>query len=286
MDTDVRSYFGKSSKLLNILGHEVFHIGYFECQPRQTEVWSDNYVLQVVLTTLQNDGMAVYTQQQLSALYPAPAEIDLLLLDSRLAVRFLLKRVNGLLQEAEALREEDAMTTAFTGMNQRALYVVGAHMARVIDEELGRDALVETVSQGPRSFIETYNSVADRGMEVYEVDEPETLSDIQALRKAAVNRDYGAVQETIDRMAEENGLNRGGETFEHLSSTGLVLLHDRQPDLAVQVLRLLVAVFPDHPHSHVHLGDSLSQSGETAEAQASYRLALELDPKLTPAIRQ
>jgi tetratricopeptide (TPR) repeat protein len=284
MNTDVRSYFGKTSKFFSLLGHEILHIGYFDFQPYQTEVWSDFYPTKVFLTTLQNDGLAVYTQYLISSYYPAPAEIELFLLENKLAVNILINRVNDLLQETAVLSEAEIMSKAFSGINQRALYVVGAHMARTIDESLGRDVLVKTVSNGPHSFITTYNSVAENGKMVYEIPEPEELSLIQVLRQAAVQRDMGVLGDTINAINTSRIENPGGETFEHLLSTGLLLLKDEQTGLAVEVFQLMVLLFPDHPYSYLYLGDAYTQKGDLDKAQEAYVRALEIDPWVTPAV--
>ena len=39
-------------------------------------------------------------------------------------------------------------------------------MASIIDDKLGREALVETVKTGPRSFISEYNNVAEDEMKL------------------------------------------------------------------------------------------------------------------------
>jgi hypothetical protein len=285
MNTDDPSYFGKTSVFFNILSHEIFHIGYFDFQPYQSEVWSDFYPTEVFLTTLQNDGLAVYTMRLLSSDYPAPAEIELLLLESKLAVNILINRVNDLLQQTAVLSEDEIMSKAFSGINQRALYVVGAHMARTIDVTLGRDVLVETVSRGPQSFIKTYNTVAEDGMRICEIPEPAELSAIQVLRQAAIQANWDVFAEALNVISTAGIENPGGETFEHLTSTGLLLLKEEQSNLAVDVFQLMVSLFPDHPYSYLYLGDAYTQMGDLDKAQEAYLQVLEIDPRLAPAVK-
>lgn len=284
MNTGSKSYFGKTSKFFSLLAHETFHVGYFNQQPHQTEVWPDSYSLHVILVTLQNDGIAVFLQQELYPLYSAPAEIELLLLDSKIAVKYLMGRVNHLLQDAGTLDENESMEQAFSGLNQPALYVVGAYMARTIDEALGREALAQTVSTGPRSFIRTYNSVAEEGMKIYEVEVSKDLSPIQALRKVAVEEDYVEIEMILGVIREEGISNPGGITFEHLMSTGLVLQSQDRHDLTLEVFELLVSLFPDHPFSHVYLGDAYVEIGEIEQAQEAYRKAVELDARFSGVV--
>ena len=197
-----------------------------------------------------------------------------------------MNRVNELLQETTVHSEDEIMSKAFSGINQRALYVVGAHMARTIDETLGRDVLVETASKGPRSFITTYNTVAEDGKRVYEIPEPEDLSAIQALRQAAIQGNWDVLAETINTISTAGIEDPGGETFEHLTSTGLLLLKNEQSNLAVEVFRLMVSLFPDHPYSYLYLGNAYTQKGDLDKAQEAYLRALEIDPRVAPAINQ
>ncbi len=284
MRTDWSTNLGSITEFFNTLSHEMFHIGYFDFQPYQTEVWSDFYPTKVLLTVLQNDGLAVYTQYLLSSLYPGRAEIDFLIIKNNLLVKILINRVNGLLQETDVLSINEAVLRAFTGKNQRALYMVGAYMALTIDENLGRDVLIETMRKGPRSFITTYNTVAEDGMEIYEIPEPEELSVVQVLRQAAIQGDMDVLADTINVIKTSGIENPGGAIFEHLECTGLLLLKKGQSGLAVEIFQLMVSLFPDHPYCYLHLGDAYIQNGDIGEAQEAYLKALEIDPKVAPAI--
>jgi hypothetical protein len=285
MKTDWSTSTGSITEFFNILSHELFHIGYFDFQPYQTEVWSDFYPTKVLLTVLQNDGLAVYTQYLLSSLYPGRAEIDFLIIKNSFLVKILINRVNGLLQETDVLSINEAVLRAFTGKNQRALYMVGAYMAQTIDENLGREALVETVRKGPRSFITTYNTVAKDGMEIYEIPEPEELSAVQVLRQAAIQGDINVLTDMINAIKTSGIEDPGGAIFEHLESTGLLLLKKEQSELAVEVFQLMVMLFPDHPYSYLHLGDAYTQNEDIDEAEEAYLKALEIDPRVAPVIR-
>jgi len=286
MNAECPTFFSTTTAFFNILCHEIFHIGYFNCQPYQTEVWSDFYPTTVLLTVLQNDGLAVYTQYLMSSLYPKPGEFDFLIIKNDFLVKILINRVNGLLQETDVLPETEAVLRAFTGKNQRALYLVGAYMALTIDENLGRDVLVETVSKGPRSFIATYNTVAKNGMEVYEIPDPEELSAIQVLRQAAIQGDTETLTDTINLINTVGIENPDGAVFEHLTSTGLTLLKNKQSGLAVEVFQLMVSLFPYHPYSYLYLGDAYTANGDIDKALEAYEQVREFDPTLVPAVNQ
>jgi hypothetical protein len=284
MMADGPLFFGKTSVFFSILAHELFHIGYFDHQPYQTEARPEDYPLRVILTTLHNDGMAVFVQHELAAIYPKPLEMDLMLLDSGPAVSLLIKRVNRLLEQAGTIPEDQAMAAAFQGINGRALYVVGAHMARTIDRELGREALAATVATGPRSFIRVYNSVADESQRIRVIAEPDELAPSQVLRLAAVQGDAELVVDTLGQMERERPAEPGGEVFEDLMNTGFVL-ETEHPELAIRAFELLVALFPDHPFSHLNLGEACGRLGDTDCERECCARAIELDPRLAALIR-
>ena len=55
--------------------------------------------------------------------------------------------------------ERDLAVMTLMSDKKRLWYIAGAHMAQAIDEHFGRESLVETVREGPRSFFERYNSL-------------------------------------------------------------------------------------------------------------------------------
>ena len=55
------------------------------------------------------------------------------------------------------LVERDFEVMTLMSDKKRLWYIAGAHMAQVIDEHFGRDSLVETIREGPKSFFERYN---------------------------------------------------------------------------------------------------------------------------------
>jgi predicted Zn-dependent protease len=136
------------------------------------------------------------------------------------------------------------------------------------------------VRRGPRSFVETYNMVAEGGMRVYEIGEPAELSAIQALRLAAIEGEMEAVETTLDRMRSEGIENPGGETFEHLVSAGLVLLKNEEPGAAIEVFELLVGLFPEHPDSYLYLSEAYTRNGDMEEADEATAKAVEIDPRM------
>jgi hypothetical protein len=278
------SPFMQTTNILNVLAHEIFHIGYFDLQPYQTDTWSDYYPTNVILSTLQNDGMAVYTQYLLNSVYSYRTDIELMFLRFKPVVKIMLNRVNELIGEIDTLGEEELMQKVYFGSKRRALYITGAYMAKIIDERLGRDSLVETVRQGPSSFISTYNMIADDGMTISEIPESEELSVIQELRQLALTGNYEMISERLRDVEMSVKEEPGGAVFEQLQSTGLILMNDKQSTLAVEVFNLLTILFPDHSHSYLYLGNAYTLDGDNESAQAAYNKAIEIEPRLEPVI--
>jgi tetratricopeptide (TPR) repeat protein len=280
MNIDMTRYFGKSAYLLNTLSHELFHIGYWRYQPHQREIWPQSYSLKAALVTLQNEGMATYSQEPINAYYPAWLERDLLVSQSELFVRFLIGRVNTFLTQAQSMPEDEVIRIVYSGLNQQALYSVGAHMARTIDQELGREALAETVAQGPRTFIRTYNRLVSEDWRIVEIPVSQTLNPAQQLRQAAIKRRYDEIPDLLSEIRSMTAERLDGAIFEEIRSAGYVFLDHQEVDLGVSVFEVMVAVFPEHPYSHIYLAKAYQVQGQHALAEDCYKVALELDPTL------
>lgn len=154
---------------MNTIVHEVFHIGYGKNRAFRTEKELENSGIYDILDTFHNEGMAVYTAYKAQKFFPAPYEEDYVLLENPQEVQGLLKLLNGFFSEAKSLSEDELRTQSWDiGIMKRGYYVVGAFMAKTIDEQLGREALIETIKKGPLSFVSTYNQLVDPEMQVYE----------------------------------------------------------------------------------------------------------------------
>lgn len=147
---------GSASTIFNTLVHELFHVGYWNSTPTET---------QTMLASLQNEGLAVYVAYKAETMFPAPLENDPR--DKGSSVRELLAKLNELFAEAESMPADEFMKKQVdVGFRQKAFHIVGAAMAHTIDEKLGRDVLIETITEGPQAFVRAYNSVAEEDMQV------------------------------------------------------------------------------------------------------------------------
>ncbi len=151
---------GNVANILNNLVHEIFHVGYSRTRRERTEPRLSNGQLYEMLDALQNEGLATYVAYEAQGMFPAPDERDYPMLDDAEQVRRLRSLLNGLFTQFGVASDEQISQWAWRrGVTMRGYYVVGAHMARTIERELGRAALIGTMSEGPVSFVRTYNSL-------------------------------------------------------------------------------------------------------------------------------
>ncbi|MHA2190299.1 MAG: DUF5700 domain-containing putative Zn-dependent protease [Candidatus Thorarchaeota archaeon] len=147
--------------------HEVHHVGYVHYNPAysfsELERLSD--LRDAFRYSTHLEGLAVYTPLRrrletnclLHEDYPA-------LMDEEIAEQRRTQYFD-FMQELERTSDRKVTDDDFElfepmyAKGKRLWYVTGAYMAKIIDEKLGRDVLIDTVSQGPDSFFDFYNSV-------------------------------------------------------------------------------------------------------------------------------
>lgn len=156
-----------ADNILNVLVHEIFHVGYSYCRDMRTEEKMDNETLYGMLDNFQSEGVCTYVGYRALPFFPAPDEKDYTLLDDMAEVRRLLKDVNFVFSEVDELPSEEVQKLAWEKcVIGRGYYVVGAYMCKVIEEKRGKEALIETLTTGPVSFVNLYNSLVEDEMKV------------------------------------------------------------------------------------------------------------------------
>jgi hypothetical protein len=150
----------RSRQIPNLLVHELYHFGFNHARPADAGPFPRGGELARLPFDLQYEGMATYVGYRAAGMFPAPHDRDYQMLDDDDARKRLLRRVNSLFTRAGSYAPERLKKTAWRiGVQERAYYVVGAHMARTIDDRLGRPALVETIAAGPPDFMRVYNGL-------------------------------------------------------------------------------------------------------------------------------
>ena len=144
--------------------HELHHVSYTRLQPI--------YSFSGLRTTVDLLGAAMYsTHLEGLAVYAAYGKrfreaglnhLDYRLYGDKRERDRIVEEYFGILDElrcepVRSLREDDfGLIERLSG--ERLWYVAGLHMAKTIDERLGRERLNETMRRGPGSFFEAYES--------------------------------------------------------------------------------------------------------------------------------
>lgn len=271
---------GSYSTVLNAMVHELFHTGYSANYFLfRREIEYENSELYNLVTRLQNEGMASYVAYKAIPMFPAPAEKDFRLLENMSDVRRLFKKLNKLFKKTETMPVEKIREESWKiGVQERAFYIVGAFMAQTIDDELGRAVLVETIIQGPRSFVNTYNTIADNHLKVFEFKSSlKTTSVYRKLRESIIQKDYKRF-ETLMGKIKENVSTPDKDVEYTLNRIGGLLFYQGEVELAMEVFRLNLKYFPKSLGAYSDLGDCFLKRGDTNEAVKVYEKILEMDP--------
>jgi hypothetical protein len=176
INVDAPYWNGNAANILNTLAHEIWHVGYSHLRQNRTEAPLADEQLYGMLDQLQNEGTATWVGYQARSIFPAPDELDFRSLDSAGQVTTALEQVNQLFRKTGTLSEDRIRKLSWEiGVDGRAYYIAGAHMARIIDNISGRDALIRTIQEGPVSFVTAYNDVAPRDRRI-EFPDQQTLA--------------------------------------------------------------------------------------------------------------
>lgn len=157
---------GKVENIWNLLVHEVFHAGYSYCREVGEEEKFEDETIYKMLKNMHSEGSCNYVAYKALPIFPAPDIEDYVMLENQEEVERLLKVVNkafSMAGEDEEVLQKFVWEECVLG---RAYYVVGSYMCQVIDEKAGRDAVIDTLVQGPVSFLKLYNSLVEKELRV------------------------------------------------------------------------------------------------------------------------
>lgn len=258
----------------NLLLHEVYHIGYGYNRSNRLEYKLENNSLYNILDALQNEGMATYTAYTALNIYPTENEDDFKMLEDKNIVEALVHSLNDFFIKAERMTPDELQKEGWNvGVSQRAYYVAGAFMAKSIDEKLGREALLGTIEQGPRSFVTVYNSTVDENLSLYEFKMPDNISAWQQLVHAYKNMQTNLIDDLEEKVIEEqNGDERS------LNSLGYFLIRKNRIKDAVRVFKFIVKLHPNSANAYDSLAEAYMKVGEKELAIKNYKKSVELNP--------
>lgn len=253
------------STIMNTLIHELFHVAFYRYEPLMTEIQSDNSEKYDVLLNLMNEGMATYVGYAALPAYPATIG-DYALLDDPDEVQRLIGELNELLLSVDSLPAEEFRARVWTvGVQRRALYIAGGHVARKIAREGGSEMMREAMRRGPRAFVSFYNGLALEGERIVEYQLEETSSPFQRMRRAALAGDIEALRRSITdvRRHHEAG---GGPVGHSLHTTCQLLLHRCEVDSAIEALNLYRDLVPSALNPYEGLARAYMMQGDLGRA--------------------
>jgi hypothetical protein len=157
-------------ELVYLIMHELHHVAYTDYHPIYSldELETTDDFVRIIRYSTHLEGLGVYAPLNRRIEENGLGHEDYqFLLDSHERS----SRVEKYFEIFEELNREDnrelkdsdfEIMDRMSGKGSRLWYVTGAHMCKVIDEELGRKALTNTIIDGPDSFFERYKTTRDR----------------------------------------------------------------------------------------------------------------------------
>ncbi len=274
------TYFdGDSEGIMNSLVHEVFHIGYGFNRYNRSEAPLDDEQQYFFLDALQNEGLATYVGYTAQKIFKGDHEKDYTMLEDEREFFTALKKVNGLFAKAKSGKKQNLRKESWKlGVTGRAYYVLGAVMAKTIDHKLGRAALIETISKGPRSFVTIYNSLAPDERKVVEFPAPAKLTLFQKLKSALMeNRldEFNALKADLLKSTKPVDPKLSSK----LNSLGYAMIYKKRVKDAIEVFTLNTALFPTDANAFDSLAEAYMLDNDKDSAIKYYKKSLTLNPK-------
>ena len=167
IDVASKYWKGNPEHILNLLVHEIFHVGYSFYRTLQTEKELVEETLYKMLDTVVNEGICTYVGYRALPIFPVEDERDYRMMEDIAEITKLFADTNEILSQYGKLPADELQKLSWNkGVMGRAYYVTGAHICKIIDERKGREALIEVYSKGPIAIIELYNSIADENLKI------------------------------------------------------------------------------------------------------------------------
>jgi len=157
------------NQLLNLMIHEIYHIG-FSVKLGKHRPNLDIKTIEVLkknlMWLLYFEGLATYVGYKALSLFPNPdmgesksaGSYDYKMLEDPKEVEKVINVINNIFSEMQSLSYEEAEALVRNkGVMERAVYVVGAYMSKIIEEKKTKAELVTSLVKGPMELIKTYN---------------------------------------------------------------------------------------------------------------------------------
>ncbi len=266
-------------KIFNSITHECFHISYGYNRYFRTESpLENNFIYNTMLDGLQNEGIATYLGYLANDFFPAYDIEDYLMFDDSLVVFDKIEDINKLFGMAANMDADSLRNLAWDiGVLKRGYYIAGAHMAKTIDEQLGRLELIQTIQSGPLSFINTYNGLAEEEYRIYSFDKIARSDLFEDLKKAAIQNNKVDFENSAAKLlSQHNNINDSQRA--EIERFGYGFLITEEYDWAIEVFKFDTILFNSHPNPYDCLAEAYYRKGDNKMAIELYKRALEIDP--------
>jgi hypothetical protein len=145
--------------ILNTMVHELFHVGYSYCRDQRENETTDTPLFDI-LENIHSEGICTYIGYKAQDIFPAPDEKDYQMIDDAEEVKKHLGNVNVIISKVGKISKNELIRQIWDiGVIGRSFYVTGAQMCQVIEKKADKEALIQTLIDGPRSFFDLYNSL-------------------------------------------------------------------------------------------------------------------------------
>jgi tetratricopeptide (TPR) repeat protein len=260
------------------LAHELFHVAYrSNFNYFQEDALDDDSKYQLLIA-LQNEGIATYIAYSIQDVFPAEVD-DLVMMDTPDIVKTKINQVNDIFTQADTLEPDQIRKLSWdVGVADRAYYVTGGHMARTIDQKLGRAALVSTIVKGPLNFVDTYNKLAPKEEQILRFSGPDKNSSILRLKAAALAGDDSVVEQLKLQMAiEYSGKEKVLANSLNLLGYNIYFVYT-DAEAAIRVLNIATFFNPEAAYIWDTIGEIYFLDKDYLTSEKFYRKALQIDP--------
>ncbi|MFC1565606.1 DUF5700 domain-containing putative Zn-dependent protease [Candidatus Neomarinimicrobiota bacterium] len=158
--------------LMNIIIHEMYHVGYKTISPDGKILSLDpkNYEQYVSYNYayMFSEGIATHVAFKALDLFPSSYKHDdYKLMENDQNIKNAIKSINQLNEIAKTEDIETMNQKAWdVGVMDRAYYLAGAYMCKVIEDKFGIECLADIVTKGGLQFTKVYNELV---MEDYKI---------------------------------------------------------------------------------------------------------------------
>ncbi|TFF86332.1 hypothetical protein EU519_01440 [Candidatus Thorarchaeota archaeon] len=148
--------------------HELHHVAYTSYNPmfKMADLQTTSDLFEAVRYATHMEGLAVYAPLERRIDFEVFSNIDYPVLLNRRVRDKRVREYFSMVEELEAAEERPLDSSdlevieVMSGGKTRLWYIAGAHMAMAIDENLGRESLVQTIVDGPAAFFDVYSTLA------------------------------------------------------------------------------------------------------------------------------